>query len=232
MISKPNKMTKKNMSMLQLWRLISPALPVGAYAYSQGFEYAIDCEWVTDDKTCLDWIEGILINNLSYLDLPILKRFYSAWQDDDKEAINAWLAYIKASRETKELLLEDKQVGESLARLLTSLDIKQAEIWQNDTRCSYPLMFALAGQHWNIPVADLLLGYVWAWCENQIAVAMKAIPLGQTHGQQIIQSLIPRMDDAVCIAIDLPDDELGRMCPGQVMASSLHEQQYSRLFRS
>ena len=218
--------------MMQLWRLISPSLPVGAYAYSQGFEYAIDCEWVSNDKTCFEWISGILVNNLAYLDLPLVKRFYSAWQTQDNNAIDYWLAYLKASRETKELLLEDQQVGESLARLLASLEVKQAVSWQHDTRCSYPLMFALAGAHWHIPLADLLLGYAWAWCENQVAVAMKVIPLGQTQGQQLIQSLMPEMDAAVLIATHLNDADLGRVCPGQVMASSLHEQQYSRLFRS
>ena len=81
-------------------------------------------------------------------------------------------------------------------------------------------------------MADLLLGYAWAWSENQVAVAMKVIPLGQTQGQQLIQSLMPKMDEAVLIAIHLDDTDLGRVCPGQVMASSLHEQQYSRLFRS
>ncbi len=227
-----------SISMLQLWRLISPTLPVGAYAYSQGFEYAIDCEWVTDNKSCLRWIEGILVNNIAYLDLPIVSRFYKALQTEegsvtDIDALEYWLAYLKASRETKELLLEDQQVGESLARLLISLEVPQAQAWQGDTKkhC-YPLMFALAGQHWAIPVKELLLGYAWAWCENQIAVAMKVIPLGQTQGQQIIQQLMPKIDEAVNIALSLEDDELGRMCPGQVMASSLHEQQYSRLFRS
>jgi len=225
--------TQHNISMLQLWRLISPTLPIGAYAYSQGFEYAIDSEWVTGDKTCLEWIEGILVNNLSYLDLPILKRFYTGWQADDKQSIDYWLAYIKASRETKELLLEDQQIGESLARLLSSLEIPQAATYETDTKYHcYPLMFALAGKHWAIPIGDLLLGYAWAWCENQITVAMKVIPLGQTQAQQITQSLMVSMEQAVCIAMNLDDDEIGRMCPGQVMASSLHEQQYSRLFRS
>lgn len=221
------------LSMLQLWRLISPALPIGAYAYSQGFEYAIESGWVEDDKTCFQWIDGILVNNIACLDLPVLKRFYNAWQTEDRQAIEYWLAYLKASRETKELLLEDQQVGESLARLLTELGLGQAQVWQHDTqRNCYPLMFALAGQHWNIPVDDLLSGYAWTWCENQIAVAMKIIPLGQTQGQQVIQQLMPSIGKSVELAMSLDDDGIGRMCPGQVMASSLHEQQYSRLFRS
>ena len=223
---------QSKISMLQLWRLISPALPVGAYAYSQGFEYAIDSGMVSENKTCQQWIEGIISNSIAYLDLPLVKRFYNAWENNNSLAIEYWSDYLKASRETKEFLLEDQQVGQSLARLLTSLEIKKAESWQNNLNCNYPLMFALAGQQWKIPLEELLLGYVWAWCENQIAVAMKTIPLGQTHGQQLIQSLMPAMNQATKIAMELEDEEIGRTSPMQIMASGLHEQQYSRLFRS
>lgn len=219
-------------SMLQLWRLISPALPVGAYAYSQGLEYAIECEWVKDEKSCLDWIGGVLTNNIAYLDIPILQHFYDAWNRDDQSQIDYWSSYLSASRETNELSLEDQQIGDSLARLLTDIGVEQAKIWQQDSKCSYPLMFALAGQQWKIPITDLALGYVWSWCENQVAAAMKVIPLGQTQGQTLLQSLMPLMNQAVTIGLAIDDDDIGRMCPGQVMASALHEQQYSRLFRS
>ena len=53
---------KKNhtpsMSVLRLWQLISPALPVGAYAYSQGLEYAIDSQWVNNKEEVEQWIKG------------------------------------------------------------------------------------------------------------------------------------------------------------------------------
>jgi len=225
-------MTDSNIAMLQLWRLISPALPVGAYAYSQGLEYAIECGWVNDRGSCYEWIDGILVNNIGYLDLPVIKRFHAAWLDNDLESVQYWVAYLAASRETKELLLEDQQIGDSLARLLTDLGIKKASHWQQHRLCSYPLMFSLAGAHWNIPIKDLLLGYAWAWCENQIAAAMKLIPLGQTHGQQLLEQLLETVNQATQIALDLNDEEIGRTCPGQVMSSALHEQQYSRLFRS
>lgn len=219
-------------SMLQLWRLISPALPIGAYAYSQGLEYAIECEWVKDEKSCLDWIGGVLMNNLTCLDIPILNRFYNAWNTNEQQQLEYWAAYLSASRETKELLLEDQQIGDSLARLLTDIGVVKANVWQQHPQCSYPLMFALAGQHWQIPIAELALGYVWSWCENQVAAAMKVIPLGQTQGQTLLQSLMPIMNQAVTNGLEIDDDNIGRTCPGQVMASALHEQQYSRLFRS
>ena len=225
-------MPTNSIAMLQLWRLISPALPVGAYAYSQGLEYAIECEWVTDEKSCFDWISGVLENNIAYLDISILQRFYKAWELNDQKEIEYWSAYLSASRETNELLLEDQQIGDSLARLLTDIGIEKANVWQQHSKCSYPLMFALAGQHWKISIDDLALGYAWAWCENQVAAAMKVIPLGQTQGQTLLQSLMPIMQNSVTIGLEIEDDEIGRMCPGQVMASALHEQQYSRLFRS
>ena len=221
-----------SLSVLQLWRLISPALPVGAYAYSQGLEYAIESEWVSDEASCLEWMQGVLSNNITYLDLPIVKRFYTAWQKEDKEALTYWSNYLRASRETKELILEDQQIGDSLARLLSDMDIQQANQWQQNSITSYPMMFALAGQHWNIEINDLLMGYAWAWCENQVAAAMKVVPLGQTQGQRLLEKIMPTINNAVELGMSIEDHDIGRMCPGQVMASSLHEQQYSRLFRS
>ena len=36
---------------LHLLRLVSPSLPVGAFSYSRGLEYAAEAGWVTDEAT-------------------------------------------------------------------------------------------------------------------------------------------------------------------------------------
>jgi urease accessory protein len=46
-------------ALLRLCHLVSPALPVGAYAYSQGLEYAVHAGWVHDEATALDWLQGM-----------------------------------------------------------------------------------------------------------------------------------------------------------------------------
>mgnify|MGYP000091277739 CR=1 FL=1 len=74
--------------------------------------------------------------------------------------------------------------------------------------------------------------FAWAWLENQLAVACKALPLGHTAGQRVIDQLRPALVDAVNQALSLDDDELGPVLPGLALASALHETQYSRLFRS
>ena len=67
------------LALLRLFHLVSPALPVGAYAYSQGLEYATHAGWVHDEPTTLAWLEGLAAFGLGTLDLPILKRLHVAW---------------------------------------------------------------------------------------------------------------------------------------------------------
>ncbi len=227
-------MTEQNgaMAQLRLWQLISPALPVGAFAYSQGLEYAIEAGWVRDQATCLDWIKGVAEHSLAQLDLPLLARCYHAWQVDDQAALRYWSQYIIAARESGELLAETRNLGKALAILLHDLGIAEASSWRNSSDCSFVLMFALGSVKWEIPLPDAMQGYLWTWCENQIAAAIKTIPLGQTAGQRLLSSLmrdIPRWRDSAMLC---RDEEIGMICPGLAIASALHETQYSRLFRS
>ena len=93
-------------------------------------------------------------------------------------------------------------------------------------------MFALATTAWNVPLDEALDGYLWSWCENQVAAAVKLVPLGQTDGQRLLGALADRFSEAVEVARGLDDEDLGSSLPGVALASMLHETQYSRLFRS
>jgi urease accessory protein len=77
-----------------------------------------------------------------------------------------------------------------------------------------------------------LLGYLWAWLENQVSAAMKTVPLGQLSGQRILATLSAALPGLVAAALRMEDDELSNCAPGLAIASSRHETQYSRLFRS
>jgi urease accessory protein len=222
-----------NLALLKLMHLVSPALPVGAYAYSQGQEWAVDSAWVNSEPEVEAWIMGVLGSSVAYLDLPCLSRLYDAWQTNDLAAISYWNNFIFAARETHELLLEDQQMGIALSRLLVSLAItehQQAELTLK--KPSFIAMFALAGVKWNIPLDALKQGFVWSWLEAQVGVATKIVPLGQTQAQQMLTRMIPKVDGVIDRANGLEDHELGMGLPALAIASSLHERQYSRIFRS
>lgn len=224
--------TRMPEAQLHLWRLISPALPIGAYAYSQGLEYAVESGWVRNEADTEDWILGQLQHGLSALDVPVLARLYRAWATDDRDAVRRWCRFAQAARESAELLAQERQLGGALQRLLVDLGIGAART-DADEPVSQLRMFALAAVHWSIPLPDAAAGYLWAWSEAQVAAAIKLVPLGQTAGQRILGAAIKVIPTAVVRGIDvLADDDIGAGAPGVGLAAARHETQYSRLFRS
>jgi urease accessory protein len=218
--------------LLHLMQLVSPALPVGAYAYSQGLEFAVDRGWVNNLPSTEGWIGEVLAHSLGGLDLPVLQRQWLAWQGNDLVTVAYWNDYLQASRESKELLLEDMQMGEALLRLLVSLELPAALQWRSNAAPSFATMFSLAASHWQIPLVDTMTGFAWSWLENQAAAAIKLVPLGQTDGQRLLLKLMPKLEITVAEAQQRRDENLGVGLPGLAMASAQHETQYSRLFRS
>ena len=218
-------------ALLQLLRLSSPALPVGAYAYSQGLESACDQSIIKNKEDLIQWLTTVLQQSFLYQELPLFLRLYRAHQAADVGQQHYWNAYLLASRETRELRLEDSQLGIALVRLLKNQGLTQITAWQ-DQECSFSAIFSLACVEWQIDEQAALHGLLWAWLENQVSVAIKLIPLGQTAGQYVLQQLIPLISAVVTASLDVKDDNIGASCPGLVFASMQHEEQYSRLFRS
>lgn len=218
--------------LLQLLRLASPTLPVGAYAYSQGLEWAVECGWVSDEGSAADWIGGVLGAGPAQLEVPVLARLYRAWANDDLAQVHRWSRTLDAARESGELQAEARQLGESLAVLLTQLGIEAARPWKEIEYAGFPTLFALAAVHYRVPLPETALGFLWAWCENQVAAAIKLVPLGQAAGQRILSTLIEQLPEIAERGLALADDGIGVLTPRLAIASARHETQYTRLFRS
>lgn len=219
-------------SLLSLLHLSSPALPVGAFAYSQGLEFALDQGWCRSRDDVQQWIEDNLRYGLGCLDLPVYIRLYNAWRQRDDSALGFWNQSLLAFRETRELYLEDVQVGSAYAQWHLGQDSNRHSLIEKCEPHTVVAMSALAAVIHDIPVSQALLGFCWSWCENQIACASKSMPMGQTDGQTILRQLIPLMSEVCLQAQILEDDDIGTSLFGTAIASSLHEHQYSRLFRS
>lgn len=218
--------------MLRLCQLVSPALPIGAYNFSQGLEYAVHLGWVHDEASTCDWVLGVAENAVGTLDLPLLLRMHDAWARHDEVQARGWSAYLLASRESTELRAEERHLGRSLAKVLVTLQIDAAAEWTKDSDASYACLFALAASHWQIQRTPTATAYLWAWCENQVLAAVKLLPLGQTAGQRILNELLLKIPSIVEAALALADGDIGVATPLQGMASAWHETQYTRLFRS
>jgi urease accessory protein len=217
--------------LLRLLHLASPALPIGGFHFSQGLEYAVECGWVSDEASALDWIGGIARKSVGTLDLPLVVRLHAAWSEQNLEQVRHWSDRLIAARETNELRAEDRHLGSSLARILIDLNIAAStEIAKEST--SFGSMFALACVRSGASAAEAVSAYLWVWAENQTLAAVKLVPLGQSAGQRILHSLLPQLDSIAAAALHVSDSEIGTSALMQFFASARHETQYTRLFRS
>mgnify|MGYP001435103779 CR=1 FL=1 len=208
------------MKLAKLLQLASPALPVGAYSYSGGLEAAIEAGVVTDAASAARWIGDVLAQSAGRLDAPMVLRMM--------QGPEPWNARFLASRETAELRAETVQMGYSLNRLLPELGLPALALEEP----SFPAVYAHAAAAWGIAPREALVAYLWAWAENQVMAALKAVPLGQTDGQKILLALGERLEAVADEAEGMADEDIGSFAPALAILSSQHETQYSRLFRS
>jgi urease accessory protein len=110
--------------------------------------------------------------------------------------------------------------------------LPEANAWLKRPDATLATLFALAAARWHIGKTDAVTGYLWGWLENQVLCAVKLVPLGQVAGQQLLKNLAGELPALVAQALDLNDAEIGGSCFSLALASSRHEMQYSRLFRS
>lgn len=222
-------------ALVRVLQLASPALPVGAFSYSQGLEAAVEAGLVRDRASALNWIEDLLEYSLGRMEAPVLLRLIDAWRSENLAAVQHWNDLFLASRETAELRAETVQMGFSLARLLNQLDGIDSDALTYLTELgeiSFPSAFALGVASWNLPPAAALSAYLWSWAENQVMAAVKIVPLGQTDGQRMLLAIGDSFATVVERVSTLGDDDIGTFTPRLAILSSRHETQYSRMFRS
>lgn len=219
-----------DLRLLRLLHLASPALPIGAFHFSQGLEYAVEAGWVGDESSTLEWIGGLAGGSLGMLDLPVLARLLRAHAANQRDEAARWNALLTAARETEELRAEDRHMGSALVKILRGIDATVPE--RIPEQPVYATVFAAACACWNIAPEECLQAYAWAWTENQVLAAVKLVPLGQSAGQRILHTLIPHLARICAQALALRDEDIGYCTVMQSVASTRHETQYTRLFRS
>jgi urease accessory protein len=219
-----------NLSLLRLLQLSSASLPIGAYAFSQAMESAVQSGWISDSDDARQWLSLQMTHSIASVDAPILLRLMRSLDRDDLETFVYWNAYSLACRESKELRLADIEMGAAMKRLLENVDLSFPCIDRKEI--CFCAGFAVAAVQWKILPRMALTGLFWSWLENSIAAAVKLVPLGQNAAQRLIGELLPIIQPAIEKAELMDDRFVGSGLPAIGMASAWHESQHTRLFRS
>ncbi len=229
MLTAPNALPR-------LLQLASPTLPVGAYTYSQGLEWAVDSGVVRDEASAARWVADLLELGVGRFEAPLVAAALAAWAGADWPTLTDLNARFLASRETAELRAETVQMGFSLRRLAEALDdpsLAAPLAWSHEhPEPAFPVLWAGFATAWEIGVEAALAAYLWSWAENQVMAALKAVPLGQAAGQRVLADLGRRIPKIATTAASLAPGDWSNFAPAFALASCRHETQYSRLFRS
>ncbi len=220
---------------LRLLQMTSQAFPIGGYSHSGGLEAAIESRAAFDEASVLRWIIDVLQFSLCSYEIPVLKELHAAWAVQDAADLGRLNAEFLASRESAELRAATLQMGFSMHRVLQVLpDVPSfvVECLDSLPALCLPCVWSGAACGWRISAADCASAYLWSWAENQVLVAMKCVPIGQSSGQRILSSI----GEWIASVIDEPAADTEHLrsnfAPALAIESSRHETQYSRLFRS
>jgi urease accessory protein len=228
--------------LLAALQLSSPALPIGAFSYSQGLESAVAAGIVVDEASLGTWVAEGLQFSFGLLELAVWCLQHKHWScgsslvlnPSDQEKAFELDEWFLASRETAELCLETEQMGWSAQALLRDWaqgnDKWQALLARRPV--SLPTIMSALAVFEGITIEVGATAYAFAWLEGQVIAGSKSIPLGQAAIQRLLRSQRANCTAAVGRAVQMKRDDLETFSPGLALLSSQHETLYTRLYRS
>ena len=225
---------------LRLFQLVSPALPVGAFSYSEGLEVLVQSGRLAGPAPLQDWLEAELQRGAVAVEaaaLAPLQRLLQAWCAGVGESAAQALAdlrerddWLLAQREAPELRAQQRQMGRSLLQLLADLGWPLPQAPAPDL--AWPTAFAWAACCLELGSPAVEEAYLYGWVANQISAAVRLVPLGPTQGQRLQLHLAELIaGQATTLAAADPQD-LWSGGIGAGLAQLQHAELYSRLFRS
>lgn len=211
---------------------LSPSYPIGAFSYSSGIEWAVEAGDISDAGTLRDWLAVMLAQGTGFCDSVLLAHAWRAAHVDAELYAVAELAAAFAP--TRERFLEMTAQGAAFVEATrASWPCAALErLAQCDCPIVYPVAVGVAAAGHDIPLNQALPAYVQALLSNWTSAGIRLIPLGQTGGQRILAALEGLVVRTAERALGASLDELGSCAFRADLASSRHETQYTRLFRS
>ncbi|AZQ68873.1 urease accessory protein UreF [Silicimonas algicola] len=203
--------------LLTLAQWLSPAFPVGAFAYSQGLEVAIRDGHIADAKGLTLWVEDVLDHGAGRSDAILLA---AAWRGEDVDEV------ARAFQPTAERLRETERMGEAFSRTVRA-------VWGLGVAdAPYPVVVGRAAALRGIAVEDTAALYLHAAAATLVSVAVRLVPLGQTEGQAVLASVTPLCERIAREAANSTLDDLSSSTFLADIASMRHETLEPRIFQS
>jgi urease accessory protein len=208
-------------ALLTIVQWLSPAFPVGSFAYSHGLEWAISAGEISDAPALEGWIATILTEGAGRSDAILLCHALN--RATDLAELSALAEALAASRER---LAETCEQGRAL------LTTTNALLGQDLPPMPYPVALGAAARGLGLPPRQVAGLYLQAFASALVQVGVRFVPLGQTQGQRVLSALHPVITALAAEAATSPLAALGSGGLRADLAAMRHETLDVRIYRT
>jgi urease accessory protein len=222
---------------LRLLQIGDSALPIGGYSHSWGLEAAIDRGLVRNAIDLEHWSRHWLRQALGPCEGVVVTAVCRAASRKDWRDIARANQLLDVSITPPTLRSASREMGEQL------LSLAESWVWAASSVAGlrgpavpgpwhHAPVFATLAATAGAESRDALLLYLHQATLGVISAGVRAIPIGHTHGQQVLSRL---HDDIRELAEELAERDLdtaGSFCPAYEVLCHAQTHLYTRLFRS
>lgn len=215
--------TATDLDLLTLTQWLSPAYPVGAFAYSHGLERLVQSGAVHDAVSLRDWLHDVLKHGAGWSDALFLT---AAWRAKSELAVAELDDMARAFAGPFERRFEAAQQGAAFCGVT-------AAVWGIElTELTYPVAIGCAARHAGLPVEPTARLYLHAFISNLVSAAQRLMPLGQTAAQRVVRDMAPLCANRAHAAVQADLSALSGTAFLAEIAAMQHETQQPRIFRT
>ncbi|WP_253949336.1 urease accessory protein UreF [Mangrovicoccus sp. HB161399] len=206
--------------LLTLVQWLSPAFPLGSFAFSHGLEHAISAGTIRDGAGLEAWLADLLSAGSGRCDAVLLSMVLGGADPAETDALAAALAAAP------ERHLETLSQGRSFLATTNAL------LGTDWPEMVLPVAVGLQARRLDLAPETVIGLYLQSFAANLVLGAVRLVPLGQTEGQRVIAALGPLIERLSRELAGAGEEALWTGTPGADIAAMAHEHQEVRLFRS
>jgi urease accessory protein len=219
---------------------MSPAWPIGAFAHSNGLEWAVEAGHVTDRRSTCAWIGALVEHGAIHNDAVLFTYAWRAAKVNDIAALADIADLALASQTGYERYLESTAQGTAFVRIARAAsgvdDFAPMVAALGEREDAYPVVAAILFAGRGVDLARGLTAWLHGAVANLVSAAQRLVPLGQTDGQLVLRdcraAVLLAVERAIVLPYGDPFDALGGCTLVADLGSMAHETQYTRLFRT
>ncbi|KZL22123.1 Urease accessory protein UreF [Pseudovibrio axinellae] len=219
-------------ALLQLMTWLSPAFPVGAFAYSHGLETAIQSQLITDKSEAQDYLHDLIEHGSGWNDALLLAAAWRAVHHEQGGELNAVNELALALCPGHERYLETTLQGDAFLKAAKPWGADSVRVRLQAKDIAYPVAIGALAKSSGIGESASVAAYLHGFCSNLVAVMMRLVPLGQSDGMAIMAHMSPHMEDVAIRVTNSTLDDLGNVSFYADFLAIAHEHQETRIFKS